>query len=87
MVLKSHVICFFAMVTEEQKYRAYTLNIFGFIFLTPAGKLFLEFREYLSDLGQLGFVTYLGVCLGLVIIGLGIIEFGRATLDIKRRTK
>lgn len=73
------------MITEEQRYRAYTLNIFGFVLLTPAGKLFLEFREYLSNFGPVGFVIYLVICLGIAIVGFGLIELGRETLDIYGR--
>ena len=73
------------MITEEEKYRAYTLNILGFIFLTPSGKLFLEFKAYLNDLGPFGFGGYLVICLVIAIIGLGLIEFGRYTLDTYKR--
>lgn len=72
------------VITEEQKYRAYTFNIAGFALMTPAGKVVLDFANIIKDLGYIGFFAYVLTSLLLFILGLTFIELGRSILNTRR---
>ncbi len=70
------------MITEEQKYRAYTFNLAGFALMTPFGKLVLDvlsiYREFEFNIFSIGYIIF---CFVLVIVGLKSIAHGRDILD------
>lgn len=74
------------MVTEEQKYKAYTFNFGGFAMMAPFGKLWLDFYEIIKNIGLIGFIIYSIIAFGLLIVGLAHVEKGRAILSEKRKS-
>ena len=71
------------MITEEQKYRAYTLNIAGFALMTPFGKIVLDFAELIKNVGPGWFLAHVVVSIFLFVWGLTWIERGYSILDEK----
>ena len=45
------------MITEEDKYKAYTFNFAGFASMTPFGKLILENIKLLNDFSFTWFIA------------------------------
>ena len=72
------------MVTEEDKYRAYTYNIAAFACMAPLGKIFLENVKLFNDIGPIGFILSFLISLPLFIIGLTLLELGRRLLSRRR---
>lgn len=69
------------MATDLQKYRAQYLQIAGFCFMAPLGKLILNVPEYkLSDI-NLGFVLYSVFSLILFCFGIICVFRGEVHLD------
>lgn len=68
------------MVKEEQRYRAYTLNVLGIGLTTPLGKVFFDFFKIVKDTGWGSVTFYFTVSIGLFIVGLTFIEMGRRIL-------
>ena len=70
------------MITEEQKYRAYTFNFAGFALITPSGKLILDaldmYKDFELSIFSIGYILF---CFGLSIVGLWSIARGRDILD------
>ena len=75
------------MVTEEDKYRAYTFNIAGFAVMTPFGRLVFENVKLFHELGPVWFLINLFGSICLFIWGLTLVEQGRTILDKYRRIK
>ena len=75
------------MITEEDKYRAYTFNLVGFAVMTPFGRLVLENVKLFHELGILWFLINLFGSIGLFIWGLTLVEHGHTILDKYRRFK
>ena len=74
------------MISESEKYRAYTYNIAGFALLTPLGKLILDpitTAMILEKFGLLIFAGYVSLCILLAIIGCRAIAIGRDILDMQ----
>ena len=68
------------MITEEDKYRAYTYNVAAFAFMAPLGKIFLENIKLFNELGPVCFAISCLISLPLFIIGLTLLELGRRLL-------
>ena len=68
------------MVKEEQRYRAYTLNILGIGLTTPLGKVFFDLFKTVKDTGWGSAIFYFIVSIALFIAGLTFIEMGRRIL-------
>ena len=68
------------MTTDEEKYRAYTLNILGLGLTTPIGKIFFGFAGVLKENGMFGVIFYFVISLLLFLLGLTFIEMGRSIL-------
>ena len=75
------------MITEEDKYRAYTFNFIGFALMTPFGRLVLENVKLFYEFGLVWFFINLFGSLCLFIFGLTLVEQGRIILDKHRRFK
>ncbi len=75
------------MLTEEDKYRAYTFNFIGFAVMTPFGKIVLENVKCFNELGPVWFLINLFGSLCLLLWGLTLVEQGRTILDKYRRLK
>ena len=75
------------MITEEDKYRAYTFNFIGFAIMTPFGRLVLENVKLFNELGPLWFLINLFASICLCVWGLTLVEQGRTILDKHRRFK
>ena len=75
------------MITEEEKYRAYTFDLVGFAVLTPFGRLVLENVKLFHELGLVWFLINLFGSICLFIWGLTLVEQGRSILDKSRRLK
>ena len=75
------------MITEEEKYKAYTLNIAGFAVMTPLGKVVLDNIQLFRNVGAKWFLINLIIALGLFGFGLTLIELGRTILHRYRRLK
>ena len=75
------VECFFLMITEERKYRAYTFNIGGFALITPLGKIILEPSMLTNQIWIIPPLVYIIFCILLALVGLWSIAFGRDILD------
>ena len=73
------------VITEEQKYRAYTFNIAGFAMMTPLGKVVLDYVPIFRELGLGWFIFNVLLSLFLFIAGLTFIEHGRNMLEERRR--
>ena len=69
------------MITEEQKYRAYTFNVIGLALMTPFGRIFIAPVTICKEFGIFGFIGYLCFCFIVLLIGLYAIEIGRDILD------
>ena len=72
------------VITEEQRYKAYTYNIAGFALMTPVGKIVLNYMEIFKETGPIMFIINSLVALFLFTLGLTFIEIGRSILYIKR---
>ena len=72
------------MITEEDKYRAYTYNISAFAFMSPLGKMFLENVKLFHELGPIGLGLSFLISLPLFIIGLTLLELGRRLLSRRK---
>ena len=68
------------MISEEDKYKAYTFNFAGFASITPFGKLVLENIKLFNDFGFAWFVIYCLASVFLLIAGLTFLEIGRSIL-------
>ena len=75
------------MITEEDKYRAYTFNFVGFALMTPFGRIVLENVKLFNELGLLWFLINLFGSICLFIWGLTLVEQGRTILNKHRRFK
>ena len=75
------------MITEEDKYRAYTFNFAGFAAMTPFGRIVIENVKLFNELGPLCFFINLVVSICLFVWGLTLVEQGRTILDKYRRFK
>ena len=73
------------MITEEQKYKAYTYNIAGFALMTPLGKIVLDYAALFKQMDLYVFVFNSFLALLLFCCGLTSIEVGRRILDTRRR--
>ena len=73
------------MITEERKYKAYTLNIAGFALMTPLGKVSLEYIHMFREFGPVWFIFNVLLSLFLFIAGLTFVDYGRNLLKEKRR--
>lgn len=71
------------MITEGQKYTAYTINISGFALITPIGKIVLEPISTFSEFGLNGFLIYSVFCLILASIGIFLLLYGRGRLEVE----
>ena len=77
------------MISEEDKYKAYTFNIAGFAAMTPFGKIVLENVKLFYEIGPLALFINIIVGMILFVWGLTLIERGRTILykhDKKRKT-
>ena len=72
------------MITEEDKYRAYTYNIAAFACMAPLGKIFLENVKLFNELGPIGFIVDCLISLPLFILGLTLLEIGRRLLSRRK---
>ena len=72
------------MVTEVQKYRASMFQIGGFGFMSPLGKVVLNFSEY--ELLDLHLQFLLNILISLLLFGLGIMLLikGMETLEERK---
>ncbi|MBI3591316.1 MAG: hypothetical protein HY094_08085 [Candidatus Melainabacteria bacterium] len=75
------------MITEEDKYRAYTFNFIGFAVITPFGRIVLENVKSFHELGLVWFLINLFGSICLLIWGLTLVEQRRSILDKPRRFK
>lgn len=71
------------MITEEQRYRAYTYNIAGFALMTPLGKVVMDYINIFKEIGLVMFVINLLIAFLLFLAGLTFIEIGRSILNIR----
>ena len=85
MVFNLHIVYFFFVITEEQKYKAYTLNFAGFAMMTPLGKVVLDYVSVFRELGLGWFIFNVLLSLFLFITGLTFVDHGRSILVGKRR--
>lgn len=77
------------MITEEDKYRAYTFNFAGFALMTLFGKVVLENVKLFHEIGP--FWLFINILVGVVLFvwGLTLVERGRTILyrnNKKRKT-
>ena len=75
------------MITEEEKYKAYTFNFAGFALMTPAGKVVLDFSELFKTVGLSWVIFHGTVSILLFLLGLTFIKIGRSILHERRRGK
>ena len=68
------------MISEEDKYRAYTFNVAAFACMAPLGKMFLENVQLFYELGPINFALSCLISLPLFIFGLTLLELGRRLL-------
>jgi|GEM_PF-1751382 len=73
------------MITEEQRYRAYTLSIAGFALMTPLGKVFLEYFYIFREYGPILFFINLVISALLFLAGLTFVDHGRSILSERRK--
>lgn len=74
------------MLSEEERYRAYTFNFAGFALMTPFGRLVLENVKLFNDVGAGWFVFNCTISLFLFWAGLTFVEQGRRILNIRRKS-
>ena len=74
------------MITDEQKFRAGTFRMFGFILLTPIGKVLLDPWIFLEEHNLMYGIIYIMIAIASGYIGLLHIERARVILD-KRSKK
>ncbi len=75
------------MITEEQKYKAYTYNIAGFALMTPLGKIVIDYIEIFKEVGPIMFGINLFIAFLLFLAGLTFIDMGRSILDVRSSKK
>lgn len=75
------------MITEEQKYKAFTFNVAGFALMTPLGKIILDFSDLIKNYGLGWFFAHLVISALLFIWGLTWVERGRIILSIKKERR
>lgn len=68
------------VITEEQKYRAFTFNVAGFALMTPLGKVVLDFSDLIKNYGLDWFFAHIVISALLFLWGLTCIEKGRSIL-------
>lgn len=68
------------MITEEDKYRAYTFNVAGFASMTFFGKIVIENIKLFNELGLVWFTINCLISIPLLIFGLTLLELGRRLL-------
>ena len=69
------------MITEEQRCRAYTINIAGFALMTPLGKIVLEYASLFKEMGLILFFLNVFISGILFIFGLTFVDHGRSILN------
>jgi len=73
------------VITEEQKYRAYTFNIAGFALMTPLARIVADPLATFKEYGLNGFIVFFIFCLFLFFAGIVFISIGRGILDTYRK--
>lgn len=73
------------MVTEERRYKAYTLNIAGFALMTPLGKVFLDYVGIFKEIGLGWFIFNFVFSVFFFLVGLTFVDRGRSILEERRR--
>ena len=79
------LVYFSFVITEEQKYKAYTYNITGFALMSPLGKVFLNYISLFKEIGPEWFIFNFLLSLFLFFVGLTFVDHGRSILREKRR--
>ncbi len=73
------------MITDEQKYRAYTFNFAGFALMTPFAKIIMDPLQISKEHGLLALIIYILIGFTLFVLGGSFIDTGRNILTDKRR--
>ena len=68
------------MITEEDKYRAYTFNIAGFASMSLFGKIVIGNIKLFHELGPVWFTINCLISIPLLLLGLTLLEIGRRLL-------
>lgn len=73
------------MVSDLDKYRAQNLQVAGFCFMTPLGRLILNVPEYESDALNLKWFLYSVFAILLFIVGIIVMVRGEVHLEERKQ--